>query len=352
MHITHRNVSISLSREVFIDFNKYLVENKPSNVFFLVDENTHEHCLIKLLQELPDLERYEVLEIEPGEESKCHEILIHLYHALTELEADRKALIVNVGGGVVTDLGGFLAATFKRGISFINFPTSLLAMVDASSGGKTGVDLGPYKNQIGVFTDAVSTYINPDFLETLPIEQMRSGFAEMLKHGLIADAIYFEQLSKKSKNHLEPTDAEIWRSVEIKSGIVEQDFRESGIRKALNFGHTIGHAIEGLLLENGTSILHGEAIAQGMLAELWLSKQMCGLPEVEFEKATKTLLQFYGTLNTAMDEVRLLALMAHDKKNERGAMKFSLLKKIGEVEVNVSVSIEKAQEALRYLKNL
>lgn len=352
MHITHRNFSISLSREVFSDFNQYLVENKPSKVFFLVDENTHEHCLLKLLADLPDLETYEVLEIEPGEESKCHEILIHLYHALTELEADRKALLVNVGGGVVTDLGGFLAATYKRGIPFINFPTSLLAMVDASAGGKTGIDLGSYKNQIGVFADAVSTYINPDFLETLPEEQLRSGFAEMLKHGLIADAEYFGQLIKKNKNHLDPTDAEIWRSVEIKAGIVEQDFRESSIRKALNFGHTIGHAIEGLFLENGTPILHGEAIAQGMLAELWLSKECCGLPETEFEKATKALVKIYGALKVDLEENSLLALMANDKKNERGVLKFSLIQKIGLAEVNVAVNSEKALEALRYLKSL
>lgn len=346
MHITHPNKQVSLSRNTFDAFNDWLRANSYSKVFFLVDENTHEYCLIRLLSDLPDLADYEVLEIEAGEESKCHEVLINLYHALAELGADRKSLLVNVGGGVVSDLGGFLAATFKRGIDFINFPTSLLAMVDASVGGKTGINLGVLKNEVGAFAAAKHTYINPVFLETLPKEQLRSGFAEMLKHALIADAEYVRQLSEKLPNALAISDQELERSVEIKSEIVQADFKEGGVRKKLNFGHSIGHALEALHMQMGEPILHGEAVAQGMLVELYLSHKKAGLTKESFLQVRNIICSVFGISPMGFEQKAILEMLGHDKKNEAGRFKFCLLNAIGSAEVDIDITEQEVVDAL------
>jgi 3-dehydroquinate synthase len=224
--------------------NIHLKETKYSTIFIIVDTYTNEFCLPKLLPNIETDITIEIIEFEPGEHNKNIETCIQIWNVLTELGGDRKSLIINLGGGVVTDLGGFVASTFKRGVNFINIPTTLLSMVDASVGGKTGVDLGNLKNQIGVINVPQMVLIDTQYLETLPQNEMRSGLAEMLKHGLIYDAAYWEKFLDLKAIDFADFDELIYRSVEIKNEIVIQDPTEKNIRKALNFGHTLGHAIE------------------------------------------------------------------------------------------------------------
>jgi 3-dehydroquinate synthase len=340
-----RAQGVSLGRDVFERFDNWLEHKSFSKVFFLVDENTHEHCLPALLGALSNLPEFEILEVEAGEESKSPEVLIHLYHALTELEADRQSLLVNVGGGVVCDLGGFLAATYMRGIPFIHFPTSLLAMVDASVGGKTGIDLGGHKNQVGVFARAEQVYVYPAFLETLPDDHVRSGFAEMLKHGCIADEAYLQEVLQTLAAGTLPTDDQIEQSIAIKARIVEADFREGGARKKLNFGHSLGHALEGACLLQQQPILHGDAVAFGMLGELWLSVRKLHFPENNFDALSAALRQHFGFLTQPLEREVLMQLLRGDKKNTAGSFRFVLLPKPGEACIDVEVDHEEAEAA-------
>ena len=242
--------SVEFNEKGYQELNKHLSENKYSKIFIIVDSNTNEFCLPNFLPLLETELAVEIIEFENGESFKNIETCVSIWNVLTELGADRKSLIINLGGGVVTDLGGFVASTYKRGIHFINVPTTLLSMVDASVGGKNGVDLGNLKNQIGVINVPKMVIIDTNYLETLPQNEMRSGLAEMLKHGLIYDKAYWEKFLDLNTSHLQDLDALIHKSVVIKNEIVMQDPNENGIRKALNFGHTLGHAIESYFLEN------------------------------------------------------------------------------------------------------
>lgn len=309
----------------------------PSRIFFLVDENTHDKCLPYLLKLFPELPENEVLEVPAGEESKSPEVLMQLWLALAEMKADRQCLLINVGGGMVTDLGGFLGGTYLRGVAFINVPTSLLAMVDASVGGKNGLNLNHEKNRVGLFLEPMAVCILPEFLETLPARERRSGFAEMLKHGLIADEAYWRELSAFDIKNEMPTAEMIKKSVEIKQKIVKADFRESGQRKILNFGHSLGHAIESLALENANPLLHGEAIALGMIGELQLSEKYTGLPSEKATAAMGTLRTFFPALAFSFKASDLLLLMQSDKKNVDGQMRFSLLSELGKAVPDVPV---------------
>ena len=324
--------------------NTWIEKFEGNKVFFLVDENTHEHCLPNVIGNLPDLKEYEILEVEPGEETKAIEIAAHLWMSLAELGAERTDVLINVGGGVVTDLGGFIASTYKRGMPFINIPTSLLAMVDAAQGGKTGVDLGGAKNLVGTFTDAELIYLNASFLETLPDLELCSGFAEMLKHGLIADENHW----KNACNAFPKIDEElIATSAEIKQNIVDEDPKENGVRKLLNFGHTVGHALESYILNRELPILHGEAVAAGMIVEAELSKAYCQLSEEEFidiESQIDKVFFRLPILEENIDEV--LEWLKFDKKNKNGELRFSLLEKIGKGVYDVSIPISDVKTAL------
>lgn len=333
-----------------IDYlNNWLKQSGASKVFFLVDENTHEHCLPQVLADLPDLEEYEILEIEPGEENKVLEVAANLWLSLAEMKAERRDVIVNVGGGVVTDLGGFIASTYKRGIQFLNIPTSLLAMVDAAHGGKTGIDFGGIKNVVGTFSDPQMIYSHVDFLKTLPKQHLKSGLAEMLKHGLIADAEHWNHVLKHKEDL---TNQLILDSAEIKMGIVAEDPHEKGKRKLLNFGHTVGHAFESYLLQKEVPILHGEAVAAGMIVETLISIEMASLSLEDAQEIVDSLGDIYSHLPIpakAIDEI--MEWMMHDKKNVGGALRFSLLESIGKSVFDVEVKPEIAKSAiLQYLK--
>jgi len=315
-----------------------------SGVAVLVDENTKEHCYPFVAALLPS---HSLIEIKSGEEEKTLRTCEVIWSGLTDLAFDRKALLINLGGGVIGDMGGFCAATYKRGIAFLNLPTTLLAQVDASVGGKLGVDFNGLKNHIGVFQEPERVIIHAGFLETLPKRELRSGFAEVLKHALIADAAYWKKLVSKSFEN-QPWTEHLRHSVQVKSDVVAQDPREAGLRKILNFGHTIGHAVETALLDTPDKLLHGEAIAIGMMAEAWLSVRKSGLVQDEFEMIRQYLFQQY-TPNALSGEVISKAekLVLQDKKNEKAAIKASLLSAIGKAEYDVQISIEEVRQSLQ-----
>jgi len=332
--------------------NLFISENNYSSIFILVDEHTNEYCLPKFLPNLATEIPIEIIEIEAGEEIKNITTCVEIWSILSELGADRKSLIINLGGGVITDIGGFIASTFKRGIDFINVPTTLLGMVDASIGGKNGVDLGNLKNQIGVINVPKMLLISTDFLETLSQREMRSGLAEMLKHGLIYDKNYWEQFLDLTKVDFADFDALIYRSIEIKNEIVKQDPTENGIRKALNFGHTLGHAIESHFLESETPLLHGEAIAIGMILESYLSKEKELLSNEEFHQIKYIISNIYEPHNFSDEDIiSIQNLLIHDKKNEYGKVQFALINGIGKIIINQSVENELIINSFRDYKS-
>jgi 3-dehydroquinate synthase len=309
-------------------------------VFIITDENVHAHCLSRLLPYLPATFASELIELEPGETSKTQEIANHIYEHLLECEADRNDLIINIGGGVITDLGGFVASTYKRGISFIHIPTSLMAMTDAAIGGKNGLDLGSAKNVIGTFSHPTYIYICPEFLTTLPKIEMMSGFAEMLKHGLVKDKHLWDSLVELAHPDAESLQKYIALSAGIKHTIVERDFLEVGERKLLNFGHTIGHAIESVQLEKGISITHGQAIAAGMIIETTISEEL-GLTNAQHRSEIITAIsKFYPKLDWLPSFEKLKQYLRNDKKNKAGECRFSLVKAPGESIYDVPVSLE------------
>ncbi len=333
--ISANGYSVFFNEDGYLQINTFLTKNNYSSIFILSDENTNEHCVPSFLANLATKISIEIIEIESGESLKNITTCVEVWTILTELGADRKSLLINIGGGVITDLGGFVASTFKRGIDFVNVPTSLLGMVDASIGGKNGVDLGTLKNQIGVINVPKMVLIDSNYLETLPKEQMLSGFAEMLKHGLIFDKNYWESFLDLSKIDFADFDDYIYRSIEIKNEIVKQDPTENGIRKALNFGHTLGHAVESYFLESETPLLHGEAIAIGMILEAFISKEKNLISDFEYQEIKNVIKSIYKEHKISENDIELIQkLLIHDKKNEYGKVQFALLEGIGSVKIN------------------
>ncbi|WP_299677687.1 3-dehydroquinate synthase [uncultured Dokdonia sp.] len=322
-----------------------------SKIFVIVDSNTHEHCLATFLSLLQTDVSIEVIEITPGEENKTIETCSGVWDALANLDADRKGLIINLGGGVVTDLGGFVASTFKRGMHFINIPTTLLSMVDASVGGKTGVDLGSLKNLIGVINNPELVLIDTGFLATLSKNEMRSGLAEMYKHGLIASETYWQQLSDLTSMTTEDLNSLIYDSVVIKNEVVLKDPTEKNLRKTLNYGHTLGHAIESYCLSHSklTTLLHGEAIAIGMILESYISTKLTALPQQQFKHIHKVFSEMYDTVSFSKDDIHhIIELLKHDKKNTNGKVNFVLLESIGKGVIDQEVSNELIYEAFDF----
>ncbi|MDB4609383.1 3-dehydroquinate synthase [Flavobacteriaceae bacterium] len=293
----------------------------------------------------------EIISIEAGEENKHIETCLGVWEALSELGADRKSLLINLGGGVVTDLGGFVASTFKRGIDFINIPTTLLSMVDASVGGKTGVDLGVLKNQVGVIINPKMVLVDQHYLKTLPAEEYRSGYAEMLKHGLIEDEAYWKTLSNFKNISTEEIASFIHHSVNIKNNVVLEDPYEHGLRKILNFGHTLGHAIESYCLtnENKKTLLHGEAIAIGMILEAFLAKELTQLSSEECDEIKTVFNSIYPAVKFSPKEINeIIELLQYDKKNSHGKIKFVLLESIGKAIIDIEVSNELLLSSFEY----
>jgi len=334
----------------FSELSKYIADINPSIIIFLVDENTHENCLITLLSNLETLIPYEIVEIKSGEEEKNISTAIQLWEILSDFGIDRNALMVNVGGGVITDMGGFVASTYKRGIRFVNVPTTLLAMVDASIGGKTGIDHQFYKNIVGVFSNPEKIFVYTKFLKTLPFTELRSGFAEMLKHGLIASEDHWNNI----KNiNLSPDNIEnfVLHSMNIKQKVVEQDFKEQNIRKILNFGHTIGHAVESIFLQNSNPIPHGEAVAAGMIMETHISYSNNLINAEILEEITICINNIFPKILIGnFDEI--YNLMLNDKKNTHGKIKFSIIDRIGHCLFDYEVTKNQISNAIDYYYNI
>ncbi len=339
------------------DLNNLILDMHPASVFVLVDTNTRELVLPFLAAEAPEIARAKVIEIPPGDEHKNLSSLEGVWRCLSEGGATRKSLLINVGGGVVTDLGGFAAATFKRGIRFVNFPTTLLGAVDAAVGGKTGVNFCGLKNEIGAFCEADAVVISTNFFGTLPLAELLSGYAEMVKHALlegeaeVAGLLDFDVVenatSRRLLNLLE-------LSVEVKRRIVEFDPTEQGLRKALNLGHTIGHAIESHALERGLPVPHGFAVAWGLVGTLVLSHLNLGFPSDQLHQLSAYVKENYGAPAISCEDYpRLLELMAHDKKNlTADAVNFTLLRSAGHPEINQTVAPDQIRTALDILRDL
>jgi 3-dehydroquinate synthase len=319
-------------------------------VFVLVDENTEKLCLPVFQEHLPEVDITEVLRIKSGEKYKDIQTVSAIWQQLTRFHSERNSLLINLGGGVITDMGGFAAATFKRGMDFINIPTTLLGQVDAAIGSKTGIDFDGYKNQIGLFADPKVVIIDPVFLNTLDRKQFRSGFAEMLKYALIMDIPLWQMMNNRHFDSVNPDLGQmIVRCVNDKISIVEKDMHESGLRKLLNFGHTAGHALETFFLQKGSPVTHGEAVAAGMICATRISTQWpefdCRLPELIYDMVDRN----FSRLNFAEDNIpEIMRLMQQDKKTKAGELRFTLLSKLGKAVPDVVVPVEKVQESLQY----
>ena len=328
-----------------------LVKLNPTKVFILMDTNTHEHCYELFLECAGIKNSVETVIIPSGEINKTIYTCMDIWTTLSEKGADRSSLLINLGGGVVTDLGGFVASTFKRGIAFVNIPTSLLAMVDASLGGKNGVDLGMLKNQVGVVNNPRFVIVDPVFLNTLPKQEIISGYAEMLKHALIDSEDYWEDLQDFDIFDVKNTSNLIWKSIEIKNNIVTQDPKELGTRKVLNFGHTLGHAIESYCLDNTSraTLLHGEAIAIGIVLATYISSNLVGFDKNKLGYITAFLLTNFKKQTFSKQDIEsIIALLKHDKKNKAGTVLFVLLEDFGKTHINKEVSNSLIQKAFNY----
>ena len=335
--ITATQYSVYFDLEGYETLAELLIPSRYSKIFILVDENTSQYCLPHILNNLATEIEIEIIELEVGEIHKNIETCTEVWGALSELGGDRKSVLINLGGGVISDLGGFVACTFKRGIDFINIPTTLLSMVDASIGGKNGVDLGNLKNQIGIIREPKAVIVDTQFLNTLPQNEMRSGLAEMLKHGLIFDKKYWDKFKDLKDLHTDDLNNLIHQSIQIKNTIVCEDLIENGIRKSLNFGHTLGHAIESYFLENDakTTLLHGEAIAVGMILESYISREKNLLTNEEYQEIKYIINDVFEKIEfTPFDIEKIIELLIFDKKNEFGKVQFALLDGIGKIKIN------------------
>ncbi len=328
-----------------------LSECEHDKLFVLADATTSELCK-PVLQQFYCMKNAQFITIPATDTHKDINSLMAVWKGLQEGGASRHSCLINLGGGMVTDLGGFAASTFKRGINFINIPTTLLAMVDASVGGKTGINFGGLKNEVGVFNDSKFVILDTEFLKTLDAENICSGYAEMLKHGLISDEKMWQELVGFDLANPDLTQLQrmVGDSVAVKERIVEQDPHEMGIRKALNLGHTFGHAFESWALKRNP-ILHGYAVAFGLIPELYLSTVKTGFPTEKMRQTVQYIKEYYGQLAITCDDYdELIELMRHDKKNQNGIINFTLLGGIGDIRINQTATLDEIKEALDFFR--
>ena len=340
---------VILSEDLQQTLGRAVAACSHDRLFVLVDETTEQLCW-PIVAGFYCMSEARLIVIGATDSHKTLDTLSHVWSELQRMGATRHSLMVNLGGGMVTDLGGFAASTFKRGIHYINIPTTLLSMVDASAGGKTGINFGGLKNEIGVFNNADSVILDTTFLRTLDQENILSGYAEMLKHGLISDEAMWEKLVTLNVEQLTLNVGMVADSVAVKQRIVTEDPTEHGIRKALNLGHTAGHAFESLALER-KPILHGFAVAYGLVVELYLSCVKTGFPQDKMRQTVNFIKENYGRMDITCDDYpRILELMHHDKKNVGSNINFTLLGNIGDIRINQTVSEDEIKEALDFYR--
>lgn len=342
---------IIISKQLQTDLAKAIAECEHDRIFVLVDETTNKLCW-SLVKDYLCLKDAQTIIIGATDRRKNLDTLVHVWESLQQGKATRHSLLINLGGGMVTDLGGFAASTYKRGINFINIPTTLLAMVDASVGGKTGINFGGLKNEIGVFNDAEFVLLDTNWLRTLDEENIRSGYAEMLKHGLIADDTMWAELINfnLAQPNLRQLASMLNKSVRIKERIVTEDPHEKGIRKALNLGHTFGHAFESWAMKR-QPVLHGYAVAFGLIAELYLATTQTDFPTERMRQTVNFIRAYYGSLPiTCNDYPELIELMHHDKKNRGNEINVTLLGGIGDIRIDQTITEEDIKEALDFFR--
>ena len=343
---------VIISKDLKQDIADVVGRIEHDRLFVLTDTTTLELCW-PVVSNLPCLESAQMITIGDTDDNKTLDSLVHVWTALQQGGATRHSLLINLGGGMVTDLGGFAASTFKRGLAYINIPTTLLSQVDASVGGKTGINFGGLKNEIGVFNQAASVILSSEFLRTLDLGNLLSGYAEMLKHALISDEKSWAELLRFDLEELdyEQLGTLVAKSVAIKEGIVEQDPTEKGLRKALNLGHTAGHALESLAMEEGRTILHGYAVAYGLICELYLSVVRCNFPKDRLRQTVQFIRQHYGCFDIDCKKYEhIYQLMTHDKKNMGDTINFTLLAGIGDIRINQQATKDEIFEMLDFLR--
>lgn len=331
------------------DLQAFLSARKYSKIAVLADDQTTLHCYPHIQNAMPE---HGVITVNGGEEHKNLATCEHIWQAMTDQQLDRHAVLIIIGGGVLGDMGGFCAATYKRGIDFILIPTTLLSQVDASIGGKLGIDFNHLKNHIGVFQTPAITILFPGFLQTLPYLEIRSGFAEVIKHSLISDRSMWDLVRKKSIDE-QPWDTLIKHSVDFKTGVVREDPREQGLRKILNAGHTIGHAIETFLLNENRKVMHGDAIAAGLIAEGWLSVKRDLLSPASFEEIRSYIIRIFGKIALGDSDVDPIARLAvQDKKNKGNKILCVLFEDIGRPRYDCEISVEEVKQALMFYRTI
>lgn len=344
--------NVIICKNLQSELQNFLQSVKYDKLFVLTDSNTLELCL-PMLKEVPQLQGAPVITVEAGDTNKNIEQVTAIWMRLCNEGASRNSLLLNVGGGMVTDMGGFVAATFKRGIHSVNVPTTLMASVDAAVGGKTGINFNGLKNEIGSFYPPLCVLIDSSFLKTLDRDNLLSGYAEMVKHALISNMETYHAILSFDLDRVDYTllNQMVAQSVAVKERIVEEDPKEMGIRKALNLGHTVGHAYESLSFRKERPVLHGHAVAAGLVSELYLSYKKCGFPMEILSQVVYYLKKYYPPFFFNCDDYEALyELMTHDKKNEGGIINFTLLSQVGEVQINQSVTKEKVLESFDFYR--
>lgn len=344
--------NVLICKNLQSELQNFLQSVKYDKLFVLTDSNTLELCL-PMLKEVPQLQGAPVITVEAGDTNKNIEQVTAIWMRLCNEGASRNSLLLNVGGGMITDMGGFVAATFKRGIHSVNVPTTLMASVDAAVGGKTGINFNGLKNEIGSFYPPLCVLIDSSFLKTLDRDNLLSGYAEMVKHALISNMETYHAILSFDLDRVDYTllNQMVAQSVAVKERIVEEDPKEMGIRKALNLGHTVGHAYESLSFRKGRPVLHGHAVAAGLVSELYLSYKKCGFPMENLSQVVYYLKKYYPPFFFNCDDYEALyELMTHDKKNEGGIINFTLLSQVGEVQINQSVTKEKVLESFDFYR--
>lgn len=345
--IKSNGYSVYIGNSVFKSLNAFLKKKKYSSHFIICDDNTLQHCLPLLITACPALANAEIIEVESGEQSKALDISANIWHTLLERRADSNSLIINLGGGMVSDLGGFCAAVYKRGISFINVPTSLLAMADASVGGKTAIDFGGIKNSIGSFAQPAGVFVHPIFLNTLPERHYINGLAEVFKIALVSDKNFWNDLKKNPANKI--STQQIAQSIALKNKIVLKDPFDKSLRKSLNFGHSVGHALEALLLGTKNELLHGEAVFIGMLAESHIAMQKKLILKQQFDEIVFVLMQFFQfpKIDDENSEA-IIELIRNDKKTSKNKLRFALVSGIGQCKIDVQVNEGQIKKAIEF----
>ncbi len=354
MQIISYNSKIIIDADISSSLSEVLSKFQANKICIITDDNTYRHCLPQLTEIIQQKYTF-VLTISQGEKNKNLETAKTIWEFLQSNKFDRDALVINLGGGLLLDIGGFAAATYNRGIQFIHIPTTLLSMVDASIGGKLGLNFNGIKNQLGLFRVPEFVLINPNFLKTLDKRQLYAGWAEMIKHSLIDSENHINKILQQ--NPLEIQDSEwehiIYDSLKVKNYYVINDPYESGPRKVLNLGHTAGHAFESLSIERNDPLFHGEAVASGLICEIFLSTQLLNFPKKKAEKLSRAIRKSYKQLSINKKDIDLMLEMMHfDKKNKFDKVNFTLLNKIGEPLIDQYVSEEVIKKSLEYYINL